>query len=75
MLLRSDRAEAGNLDSVLETIDREPKLGPQLNVRGGEWAQVTLCGKRNEDFREDVAFDELARQRPRGRRRADLDHT
>ena len=55
----------GEVMSVLSTSERCQKAASALRTKGHIHQRACVkCGKRNEDFREDVAFDELARSAP-----------
>ena len=55
----------GEVIAVLGTSERCHKAASALRTKGHIHQRACVkCGKRNEDFREDVAFDELARSAP-----------
>ena len=55
----------GEVIAVLGTSERCQKAASALRTKGHIHQRACVkCGKRNEDFREDVAFDELARSAP-----------
>ena len=55
----------GEVVAVLGTSERCQKAASALRTKGHIHQRACVkCGKRNEDFRDDVDFDELARSAP-----------